>query len=57
MDNPTLLFFVALYVWGFTLTIWAIFIDKHPTKKTINVSKFALAVLLGSLVYFYFKYS
>lgn len=52
----TLLFFTALYMWGFTLTLWAIFIDKHPTKLSRNSSVFALIVLILSLIYFFFKW-
>ncbi|WP_068469567.1 hypothetical protein [Candidatus Protochlamydia phocaeensis] len=54
MSIPTLLFFIAMYIYGFCLMIWAIFFDKHPTKTTVNASIFGLIVLTCTLFYFFY---
>lgn len=56
-DWLTVLFFIGLYVWGFSLTIWAIFFDKQPSKLSVKASKFALAALLASLGWFLYQIS
>ena len=57
MDNTTFYIFIAMYLYGFPLMIWAIFFDKHPTKKSLKVSKFGLAVLTLTLFYFFYVLS
>ncbi|CUI17959.1 hypothetical protein PNK_2363 [Candidatus Protochlamydia naegleriophila] len=54
MDITTLIVYIAMYIYGFSLMIWAIFLDKHPTKKTKNAGIFGLIVLLCTLVYFFY---
>lgn len=55
MSLTTLLIFIAMYIWGFSLTIWAIFFDKYPTKTSRYASIFALCALIASLLYFLFR--
>ena len=33
MDTKTFIIYLIMYIYGFSLMIWAIFFDKHPTKK------------------------
>lgn len=54
MDLKTFLFFVAMYIYGFSLMIWAIFFDKRPTKKSVLASKIGLVVLSLTLFYFFY---
>ena len=54
MDTTTLIIYIAMYVYGFSLTIWAIFFDKRPTKLSLIASKIGLAGLI--LTVFYFVY-
>lgn len=51
MDIKTLLIFLALYIYGYALMIWAIFFDKNPTKTSVNASKIGLIALTITLVY------
>lgn len=55
MDLTTFLIYVGMYIYGFSLMIWAIFFDKHPTKLSRRVSIFGLIVLIGTLFYFIYK--
>jgi len=57
MDRNTLYLFLAMYIYGFSLTIWAIWFDKHPTKTSVRVSIFALIVLILTLFYFFYAIS
>lgn len=41
-----------MYIYGFSLTIWAAFFDKQPTKKSKNFAIFGLIVLILTLFYF-----
>ena len=52
MDTKTFLVYIVMYVYGFSLTIWAIFFDKNPTKKTLIGAKFGLIVLILTVCYF-----
>lgn len=54
MDAKTFLIYIAMYIYGFSLTIWAIFFDKNPTQRSRNVAKYGLAALI--LTVFYFVY-
>jgi hypothetical protein len=54
MDITTFLFYIVMYIYGFSLMIWAIFFDKRPTKTTRYG---AIAGLIGLiLTVFYFIY-
>lgn len=52
MDLKTFLFFLAMYIYGFSLMVWAIFIDKHPTKTSRNAAIAGLVIMLLTLVYY-----
>lgn len=52
MDKQTLLIYLAMYLYGFSLTIWAIFFDKRPTKRSRNGAIYGLIALCLTLVYF-----
>ncbi|MBA2368556.1 MAG: hypothetical protein H0V82_05990 [Candidatus Protochlamydia sp.] len=54
MDRTTFFFYVIMYVYGFSLMIWAAFYDKAPTKKTKNASFIGLFVLGLTLIYFFY---
>jgi hypothetical protein len=54
MDTSTLMIYLAMYIYGFSLTIWAIFFDKRPTKRSRNGAIFGLIALI--LTVFYFVY-
>lgn len=54
MDITTFFIYLAMYIYGFSLTIWAIFYDKKPTKTTLNASIFGLIVLILTLFYFFY---
>lgn len=41
-----------MYLYGFSLTLWAIFFDKHPTKKSRNGAIIGLVGLILTLFYF-----
>lgn len=51
MDKTTFMIYIALYVYGFSLTIWAIFFDKHPTEKSRRGAIFGLIALLLTVIY------
>lgn len=54
MDMQTFIIYIVMYVYGFSLTLWAIFIDKRPTKRSYYG---AIAGLIGLiLTLFYFIY-
>ncbi len=54
MDRTTFLIFLGMYIYGFSLTLWAMFFDKHPTKKSVKVSTFGLIGLILTLFYFFY---
>lgn len=54
MDRTTFFVYIAMYVYGFSLMIWAIFFDKRPTKKTYYGAIFGLIGLLLTLIYFFY---
>lgn len=54
MDIKTFLVYLAMYVYGFALILWAIFFDKRPTKKTVTAAKWGLAGLILTLFYFFY---
>ncbi len=43
-----------MYIYGFSLTLWSIFFDKHPTQTSRKVGKVGLIAL--GLTLFYFIY-
>lgn len=51
MDITTLLIYIAMYIYGFSLTIWALFFDKRPTKTTRMASLLGLVGLSLTVVY------
>ena len=51
MDLKTLLVYSIMYIYGFSLMIWAIFIDKNPTKKSRNGAIIGLIALILTLFY------
>lgn len=51
MDTSTLFIYLAMYIYGFSLTIWAIFFDKHPTKKSRYGAIFGLIALILTVFY------
>jgi hypothetical protein len=51
MDVSTLMIYIAMYIYGFGLTIWAIFFDKHPTKRSRNGAIFGLIALILTVFY------
>lgn len=51
MSWTTLLIFLVMYVYGFSLMIWAIFLDKHPTKKSVRASIIGLIFLVATFIY------
>ena len=52
MNVSTFLIYIAMYIYGFILTIWAIFFDKRPTKKSYYGALFGLIGLILTLFYF-----
>ncbi len=54
MDTKTFLIYVAMYVYGFGLMIWALYYDKRPTKRTLKAAKYGLIGLLLTLIYFFY---
>lgn len=52
MDVTTFWIYIVMYVYGFSLTLWAIFLDKHPTSRTLKGAKFGLTGLIITLFYF-----
>jgi hypothetical protein len=54
MDIQTLIIYIALYIWGFSLMIWAVFFDKNPTKTTLMSAKIGLVILVLTLFYFFY---
>lgn len=51
MDTKTLTIYMVMYLYGFSLMIWALYFDKHPTKKSLKAAKWGLIGLLLTLVY------
>lgn len=41
-----------MYLYGFGLTLWAIFFDKKPTKKSYYAGVFGFLALILTLFYF-----
>lgn len=56
MDSITLLVFLVLYAYGFSLMIWAAYFDKRPTKLSVKAAKWGLFGLILTLVYFLFMF-
>lgn len=54
MDKTTFFIYIAMYIYGFSMMIWAIFFDKHPTKKSIKASKIGIYALIATLFYFFY---
>lgn len=54
MDLTTFIIYIVMYVYGFSLMIWAIFFDKHPTKKSVRVSIMGIVALICTLFYFFY---
>jgi hypothetical protein len=54
MDVQTLIIYIVMYIYGFSLMIWEIFFDKHPTKTSRNAAIVGLIGLI--LTVFYFVY-
>ncbi len=54
MDIKTFLIYIVMYLYGFSLTIWAIFFDKHPTKRSRNGAIWGLIGLILTLFYFFY---
>lgn len=54
MDTSTLIIYIIMYIYGFSLTLWAIFFDKNPTKKSFYGAIIGLIGLLLTLVYFFY---
>lgn len=46
--------YIAMYIYGFGLTIWALFFDKTPTDKSRKAAKWGLIGLILTLFYFIF---
>lgn len=51
MNISTLIVYLVMYAYGFSLMIWALFFDKRPTKASVNASLFGLIVLIGTVFY------
>jgi len=51
MDKATLLLYLAMYIYGFSLTIWAIFYHKYRTNTTRNVAIGGLIGLILTVFY------
>lgn len=51
MDITTLIIYIAMYIYGFSLCIWAIFFDKRPTKRSRNGAIFGLIALILTVFY------
>jgi hypothetical protein len=54
MTQTTFFVYIALYIYGFSLMIWALFFDRNPTKKTRIASLLGLTVLSLTLFYFFY---
>lgn len=54
MDLTTFIIYVIMYIYGFSLTIWAIFFDKSPTKKTYYGAIIGFIGLILTLFYFFY---
>lgn len=52
MDTKTFIIYIVMYIYGFSLMIWAIFFDKRPTKKTRNGAIIGLIALILTVFYF-----
>lgn len=53
MSHNTLYIYLLMYAYGFSMMIWAAFIDKNPTKKSLRAAKWGLAALGVTLIYFF----
>ena len=51
MDIKTLMIYIAMYLYGFGLIIWALFFDKRPTKRSRNGALFGLIALSLTVIY------
>ncbi len=51
MDVNTFLIYIAMYIYGFSLMVWAIFFDKRPTKKTLIGAKLGLIGLTLTVIH------
>jgi len=54
MDFTTFIIYIIMYIYGFGLMIWAVFLDKQPTKKTRRFAIFGLIALILTLFYFFY---
>lgn len=54
MDITTFIVYLVMYVYGFSLIIWALFFDKTPTKRTRYGALFGLIGLILTLFYFFY---
>lgn len=51
MDAKTLIIYIVMYIYGFSLMIWAIFFDKRPTKRSRNGAIAGLTALILTVFY------
>lgn len=51
MDVQTLIIYIVMYIYGFSLMIWAIFFDKRPTKRSRNGAIFGIIALIFTIFY------
>jgi hypothetical protein len=51
MDVNTLIIYIVMYIYGFSLMIWAIFFDKRPTKRSRNGAIAGLIALILTVFY------
>lgn len=56
MDFVTLIVFLVLYAYGFSLMIWAAYFDKRPSKLSVKAAKIGLVVLICTVLYFLFMF-
>ena len=52
MDRTTFWIYIAMYLYGFPLLIWAAYFDKNPSKTSLKASKIGLLILFFTLIYF-----
>lgn len=51
MDSTTLIIYIVMYLYGFSLMIWTIFFDKRPNKKSRNGAIVGLIALILTVFY------
>ncbi|MFN4174541.1 MAG: hypothetical protein ACK4HV_05505 [Parachlamydiaceae bacterium] len=53
MSRNTFYLYVLMYLYGFSLMVWAGYLDKNPTNRSRKAARWGLFALSVTLIYFF----